>query len=93
MGNCKNCISEKVCRYNDGHNLYCKEDYVCPHYSTADVREVKRGEWIKRYLDLLETVTCPFCLNEITPPDIAFRFDTYPNFCPNCGADMRKESE
>ena len=32
MGDCKKCVSEKVCRYNDGHNLYCKEDYECPHF-------------------------------------------------------------
>jgi hypothetical protein len=32
MSNCKACLSEEVCRYNDGHNLYCKEDYYCPHF-------------------------------------------------------------
>lgn len=39
MSKCSNCLSEKVCRYNDGHNLYCKNDYVCPHF--AD-----RSEWV-----------------------------------------------
>lgn len=33
MSKCINCLSEKVCRYNDGINLYCKNDYVCPHYT------------------------------------------------------------
>ena len=43
MPKCENCLSEKVCRYNDGHNLYCKDDYECPHYKpTADVVEVVR---------------------------------------------------
>lgn len=32
MSKCRNCLSEEICRYNDGHNLYCKDDYVCPHF-------------------------------------------------------------
>ena len=32
MATCKDCLKEDVCRYNDGHNLYCKEDCVCPHF-------------------------------------------------------------
>lgn len=39
MSKCTNCLSEKVCRYNDGHNLYCKKDYVCPHFTD-------RSEWV-----------------------------------------------
>ena len=32
MAECKKCVCESVCRFNDGHNLYCKEDYECPHF-------------------------------------------------------------
>ena len=39
MSKCTNCLSEKVCRYNDGHNLYCKKDYVCPLFTD-------RSEWV-----------------------------------------------
>lgn len=39
MSKCINCLSEKVCRYNDGINLYCKNDYVCPHY-------IDRSKWV-----------------------------------------------
>lgn len=45
MANCKQCLCEQVCRFNDGHNLYCQEDYECPHYhykSTMDVVGVVR---------------------------------------------------
>ena len=31
MSKCNQCLCEKVCRYNDGNNLYCKEGYKCPH--------------------------------------------------------------
>lgn len=43
MSTCKDCLSEKVCRHNDGHNLFCKEDYNCPHFKNkADYVEVVR---------------------------------------------------
>lgn len=42
MSKCTNCLSEKVCRYNDEHKLYylyCKNDYVCPYFTD-------RSEWV-----------------------------------------------
>lgn len=33
MSACKNCIKVDVCKYNDGHNLWCKGD--CPKYIQA----------------------------------------------------------
>lgn len=53
MSKCKKCLSEQVCRYNDGINLYCKDDYDCPHFKNkADFEEVVRCkdcEWsVKR---------------------------------------------
>ena len=39
MSTCSNCLSEQVCRYNDGHNLYCKNDYICPHFPA-------RSKWV-----------------------------------------------
>ena len=38
MSKCTNCLFEKVCRYNDGHNLYCKDDYACPHFNDRSER-------------------------------------------------------
>ena len=49
MSNCKKCLSEQVCRYNDGINLYCKENYECPHHKTADVVEVVRCKDCEHY--------------------------------------------
>lgn len=68
MATCKNCLSEKVCRYNDGVNLYCKEDYECPHFkSTADVVEVVRC----RECDVPHNkwLGCPNLNGMIPPPD------------------------
>ncbi len=44
MATCKECIKEDVCRYNDGHNLYCKEDYECPHYLSSKFFEMSMCE-------------------------------------------------
>lgn len=49
MSKCSNCLSEKVCRYNDGHNLYCKNDYVCPHFTD-------RSEWVHLPCEAGDTV-------------------------------------
>lgn len=54
-------------------------------YQTADVVERKRGKW---KLNKDGNWACPFC-----------EFDPYHdnmkgmNYCPNCGADMRGETE
>lgn len=85
MAECKRCVSEKVCRYNDGHNLYCKEDYECPHFKNKDdVAEVKHGEWIinSSYLDV-DDCHCSLC-DQIMITGAGIR----KNYCPNCGAKM-----
>lgn len=81
MSTCKDCLSEKVCRYNDGHNLFCKEDYNCPHFKNkADYALVKHGMWVKDR----NKRTCSIC---------GFLYlengKTTFNFCPNCGTNMK----
>lgn len=51
---------------------------------TADVVERKRGKWISRKNESKHNDwwTCSECQG---------RFDYRWKFCPNCGADMRKE--
>lgn len=52
---------------------------------TADVVEVKRGEWKRKGQDIY----CSVCGNESAyNPFGASKFSDY---CPNCGADMRSE--
>ena len=48
---------------------------------TADVAPVRRGEWIDEGNGLY---SCSLC-------DILDHREPKHNFCPNCGADMRKE--
>ncbi len=56
----------------------------------ADVREVVRGEWIMN--DECRTV-CSLCGNVVAFVSHADKRWEFGNFCPNCGADMRREIE
>ena len=53
---------------------------------TADVRENVNGEWVNNIHDLPICNKCGY----MTPYDRAIDDYEYGNFCPNCGADMRK---
>lgn len=56
-------------------------------FPTADVAEVRHGRWIDVDDD---TCMCSVCNKEWN----FFDNDTYRFlFCPNCGSDMRKETE
>ena len=60
---------------------------------TADVVEVKHGEWEIKTDDYdCEYMKCSVCKEEFYPSD-ADTVDTTPNYCPNCGADMRGETD
>lgn len=70
---------------------------------TDDVVERKTGKWIKMLSDVDGIYwTCSEC-GETIPrvPHFDPQFDLFPrlesiektNFCPNCGADMREETE
>ena len=64
---------------------YCRK--IINNMPTADVREVVRGEWISKWHPIFKT-ELPICsaCNSYTV------FDSW-NFCPNCGADMRGDTE
>jgi len=72
--------------YNDGRNsgLFVAESIVSNLPSAQPER--KKGEWIidKDCEGKSRTVTCNLCGHK--------EFNWHdPNFCPNCGADMRGE--
>ncbi len=52
----------------------------------ADVNPAKRGKW-----DGYICSECNVCADYFVSGD--FYFDEKPNFCPNCGADMRGDSK
>ena len=53
---------------------------------SADVRENVRGKWEDRY----DGTVCQKC-GKYVYDDGDYHIIWHPNFCPNCGADMRGE--
>lgn len=61
-------------------------DRVIFEFPTVDIAERKHGEWIKAKGSLWDLAHCSVCGKLVVGVDDA-------NYCPNCGADMRKETE
>ena len=57
---------------------------IIKHAPAADVRPVVRGNWVGIDDEPFTTWECDRCgcIYEV-------EFEYLPNFCPNCGADMR----
>ena len=87
---CKNCTEN--CTGGTPYRCYipCAEWKLIQALPAADVKPVVRGEWIS--VPHKRARICSHC--ECDEP---YKFaendaDVY-NFCPNCGADMRKEAK
>ena len=55
---------------------------------TADVEEVKHGEWKEHFAFDCWHYDCPFCDDGFATKE---RDNTLPNYCGNCGAKMDGE--
>lgn len=75
-----NLMLEKICEYIDADEVH----RICVH--GKEFAEVKKGKWISRKSNVVypewERYTCSVC---------GMHSDKY-DFCPHCGADMRKET-
>ena len=77
MNNCKDCIKQDVCNRDVGHGYS-----VCLHYLSADVAEVKHGEWKGKPIAGYSNIRCSVC-------NAVFLSQTGKwHYCPNCGAKM-----
>ena len=96
MATCKDCIHTDVCRlpFNTSETKV-EFAHVCRLFknkaqtvSKKEKVEVKRGKWV-RQKGRPEAI-CSECGREVVYQiiDNKWRFE---NFCPHCGADMRKE--
>lgn len=82
---CATCrLSEQCERTGDRCTEYARISLV----PAAIVRPVVRGNWVGIDDEPYTTWECDRC-GCIYEED----FEYIPNFCPNCGADMRKEDE
>lgn len=77
--------AEKI---SENHNIPLSELVdTFAEIPSADVVEVKRGEWIKLPSNGIgNTAECSVC------HDSVYGYESC-NFCPNCGADMRGDSK
>lgn len=93
---CWGCFHRLACESWIAHGeiLYDDFDYSvdgCPYYITVeDAREIICGEW-EIYTDEYdcEYMRCSICGEEFYPVD-EDTVDTTPNYCQNCGADMKR---
>ena len=90
---CKDCVHYVPC-FSGGpsiwNNIEQTEDDHCRHFKTkADFVEVKHGEWKKYRVTEGHVFVCSLC-GYRTLVDFEGEF-LYHNYCPKCGADMRKE--
>ena len=74
--------------------LYPNDKYLVAlsNFPTIDPESLRpKGEWVHNeyYVEWAERYVCSVC-NRNAPSDGDCREMLY-NFCPNCGADMRKE--
>ena len=83
----------KGCKYNDRFEFACNTDaaptfeYVCEMIDDAPTIEERKGKWINNIHDIPICDQCGY----MTPYDRAIDDYEYGNYCPNCGADMRKQ--
>ena len=71
-------------------NLQLDEDITCILEKIPTVEERKRGEWINHRNDDGHNIAdCDQCGEAMQ----WFDDDIKPNFCPNCGAEMRGERD
>ena len=83
-------LSEKSDKFCEGVRFAMEKVDKLP---TADVQEVRHGEWIEMAENSTgKIIPCTNCNKPINPnrKDVELhRTKEKPDYCPNCGADMR----
>lgn len=82
-------IAREVARDLMYHNQYPLTEHDLNDLPSADVRPVEKGRWVEEQPGPWGMVyaTCSACKKRVTLEQ------RHMNFCPNCGADMRKGNE
>ena len=79
---CKDCVHYNVCGFTSITSKSVEKD--CRDFKTkADFVEVKHGEWLKGAMPTYGGYKCSVCRENT----VHYKA----KFCPECGADMRKE--
>lgn len=86
---CEDCKQNaSLCQYDI---IYSKMDFCgwLDDAPTVDAVPVRKGQW-RHYEGVL---TCSECGTEYYDDIIEWCGDHVPKFCPDCGADMRKDGD
>lgn len=75
---------------NKNLSLYAESCVV--HAPTVDAVPVRRGHWIDKGVRDWHCSECNYQMAKVRNFD-GYCYDDKPNFCPNCGADMRELPE
>ena len=98
IGDCADMVFEpndKCCRADDCASCKWRETKnairkIAANIPAADVREVKRGKWDdKKVAFYFKCSECGCCVRAFAG-EVFLDYAQEWNFCPNCGADMRK---
>ena len=85
---CEDCIHNEVCRYE----AYCPSGHCNDKETLDDIRP--QGEWV--HLQAMGDYKCSICDAENLykyANEHERWIKTNSNFCPNCGANMRKKHQ
>ena len=85
MATCKDCVHYEVCETHERVNRI-KANLCGLFKNKPDFVEVKRGRWETRNFIIFDSEKVGYRCSECKTT-----WDTEMNYCPNCGADMRKE--
>ena len=56
----------------------------------AELKPMQKGEWIRDFDGNEFYWYCTHCKENYYEEDLYIGGNEFPNFCPNCGADMRR---
>lgn len=88
-------LIKKLC-FETAEWYYSPTIKTIKEFPAADVQPVKRGEWDFRGYQLFKCTNCKEIFTQNQLEAMQNHIDqeefTFPNFCPNCGADMRGDT-
>ena len=75
-------------KYNHGEYCYFVAQEIVKDIPTADVVEVKHGEWVSKWSNISNSLHeyCSSC--GALEPHVLATNKEHSNYCPNCGAKM-----
>lgn len=90
MAKCKDCLHMELCARDERLPDFTPEQEALCQFFVDRHRYVVRekGEWVDRLVRDWRCSKCGEKIHKVRKVD-GYCYDDKPNFCPNCGSDMR----